>query len=309
MNRYRYNGAGIQGLMKSYENDRTPLTLRNDLKFPDIEPVVRELKISLFPEYHNRGEDLTPAKPASIAAQLNKLGALLYEGISTAWQAYANEHPEEEIADQEIANRSDRAANYLLDSLGEIREKLKLDVAAAIKGDPAARGPAEVITCYPGFTAILIHRAAHELYKQEVPYFPRRLAEYSHSKTGIDIHPGAKIGYSFFIDHGTGVVIGETVEIGNNVRIYQGTILGAWFLPAYRIDRLRKSKSKRHPTIEDNVVIYAGATILGGRTSIGKYSLIGANAILTNKKIAEKSIVLLDSTNKIEKKENIEKLL
>lgn len=152
-----------------------------------------------------------------------------------------------------------------------IRSKLLLDVFAALAGDPAASSMEEVILSYPGLKAVMIHRIAHEFYKMGIPLIPRMMGEYAHSETGIDIHPGAQIGESFFIDHGTGVVIGETTVIGNNVKIYQGVTLGALSV------KKDEANIKRHPTIEDNVTIYAGATILGGETIVGKNSVIGGN--------------------------------
>ncbi len=163
--------------------------------------------------------------------------------------------------------------------------KCLIDDADAIElGDPAATNRDEVIRSYPGFYAIAIFRIAHFLYDLKIPFIPRILTEIAHSKTGIDIHPGATIGKSFFIDHGTGIVIGETTVIGNFVKIYQGVTLGALSVKKELAD------SKRHPTIEDHVVIYAGATILGGRTVIGKNSTIGGNVWLT-KSVKENSLV------------------
>jgi serine O-acetyltransferase len=163
----------------------------------------------------------------------------------------------------------------LLEKLPGIREMLKGDVQAAYEGDPAAKSFEEIVISYPGVTAIAVHRIAHELYLQEVPLIPRIMSEYAHTRTGIDIHPGAKIGKSLFIDHGTGIVIGETAVIGNNVKIYQGVTLGA--LAPAKGQSLRGIK--RHPTIEDEVTIYAEATILGDVT-IGKGAVVGGNVWL-----------------------------
>ncbi|WP_143960035.1 serine O-acetyltransferase EpsC [Litoribacter populi] len=149
------------------------------------------------------------------------------------------------------------------------------DVEAMFEGDPAAKSKTEIIRSYPGFLAIAAYRIAHILYQQEVMLIPRMMTEYAHGKTGIDIHPGAKIGRRFCIDHGTGVVIGETTVIGDNVKVYQGVTLGALSVEKVMADK------KRHPTIEDAVVIYAGATILGGETVIGANSIIGGNVWLT----------------------------
>lgn len=171
-----------------------------------------------------------------------------------------------------------RAANLvhsLIAEIPEIRRIASTDIQAALEGDPAAKSIEEIILAYPGFEAILVHRIAHFLFKQGLPLIPRIMSEYIHGKTGIDIHPGAKIGEFFFIDHGTGVVIGETTTIGRNVKIYQGVTLGALSVHKSMADK------KRHPTIEDRVTIYAGATILGGKTIIGKDSTIGGNVWLT----------------------------
>ena len=157
-----------------------------------------------------------------------------------------------------------------------MRERLYKDAACYLRNDPAAKSLEEVIISYPGFFALSIHRIAHELYTLGVPLIPRIFSEYAHSKVGIDIHPGATIGKNLFMDHGTGIVIGETTEIGNNVKIYQGVTLGAIYLEK------KLSEVKRHPTVEDNVVIYSGATILGGSTVIGHDSTIGGGAWLTH---------------------------
>ncbi len=176
----------------------------------------------------------------------------------------------------------DRGQRVTVDFMGRLpalRAMLAADVRAAYEGDPAAKSYDEVIFSYPGLFAVTVYRVAHELWHQEVPFLPRIMSEYAHSLTGIDIHPGAHIGESFFIDHGTGVVVGETAEIGNRVRLYQGVTLGALSLPKDAGERYRNKK--RHPTIEDDAIIYAGATILGGETVIGARSVIGGNVWLT----------------------------
>jgi len=167
----------------------------------------------------------------------------------------------------------------LLQSIPDIRKTLATDVRATYDGDPAAKSFDEIIFSYPGIFAIMVYRLAHQIFIQDVPLIPRIMTEYAHSVTGIDINPGAKIGESFVMDHGTGIVIGETTEIGKNVRIYQGVTLGALSLPKDAGDKLRGKK--RHPTIEDEVIIYSGATILGGETVIGARSVIGGNVWLT----------------------------
>jgi len=169
---------------------------------------------------------------------------------------------------------------HFLRTLPELRRLLAKDIRAAYDGDPASRGYDEIIFSYPGIWAIMVYRLAHQLYRQGVPLIPRIMTEYAHSRTGIDIHPGADIGESFFIDHGTGVVIGETSSIGRQVRIYQGVTLGA--LSLSKVDCKILRNKKRHPSIEDDVIIYANATILGGQTVVGARSVIGGNVWLTH---------------------------
>jgi len=190
--------------------------------------------------------------------------AASYEGFRTAGVPATADWPETATLD-------------LLRKIPAIRAKLSKDVLAAFQGDPAANSVEEVIFSYPSIEAITTYRIAHELYRQQVPMLPRIMAEHAHASSGIDIHPGAEIGESFFIDHGTGVVIGETCVIGDSVKLFQGVTLGALSL-ARGVPG--EQSGKRHPTIEDNVTIYAGATILGGRTVIGAGSVIGGNVWL-----------------------------
>jgi serine O-acetyltransferase len=176
---------------------------------------------------------------------------------------------------QDCGGEAEEIVEGLLEGIPEIRRRVSRDVQAAYRGDPAARSHEEVILSYPGVEAILVHRIAHEMWIRDVAMIPRMMSEHVHGKTGIDIHPGATIGDSFFIDHGTGVVIGETTVIGDNVKLYQGVTLGALSVQKERANR------KRHPTIEDEVTVYAGATILGGNTVVGRGSIIGGNVWLT----------------------------
>jgi len=186
------------------------------------------------------------------------------------------------VGSEEICRkRAKMIVKEVLEKLPEIRAMLSGDIQAAYDGDPAAKSTDEVILSYPCVLAIATYRIAHELYVRGVPLIPRIMTEYAHSKTGIDIHPGAKIGRNFFIDHGTGVVVGETTEIGDNVKIYQGVTLGALSFPKDERGKIIKG-SKRHPTVGDNVVIYSGATILGGQTVIGDDAVIGGNAWITS---------------------------
>jgi serine O-acetyltransferase len=167
-----------------------------------------------------------------------------------------------------------------LQRLPVLRTRLEQDVQAAYDGDPAAKSYHEIIFCYPGLEAVTVYRVAHELVLLDVPLMPRILTEYAHSKTGIDIHPGARIGPSFFIDHGTGVVVGETCDIGAHVKLYQGVTLGALSFPRDAAGNIIRGM-KRHPTLEDDVVVYANATILGGDTVIGHHAVVGSSVQLT----------------------------
>lgn len=183
---------------------------------------------------------------------------------------------------QEIVDLSHQRAIGLLEAIPSIRATLTTDIQAALRGDPACRSADEVIFCYPGFEAVTVYRLAHQIHKLGVPLIPRMMAELAHSRTGIDIHPGATIGDHFFIDHGTGVVIGETCVIGSWVKLYQGVTLGALSFARDEAGELVRDPSlQRHPTIEDNVVIYANATILGGKTVVGSGSVIGSSVWVT----------------------------
>jgi serine O-acetyltransferase len=186
--------------------------------------------------------------------------------------------------------RSRHSALQLIEGLPELREILASDIRAALDGDPAAKSADEVILSYPGLYAIAVYRLAHRLHELGVPLLPRMMTEYAHSLTGIDIHPGAKIGESFFIDHGTGVVVGETTEIGSRVRLYQGVTLGALSLP--RDARSRYRNTKRHPTVEDDVIIYSNATILGPKAVIGARSIIGGNVWITDRVPPDTKVIL-----------------
>ena len=219
-----------------------------------------------------------------------------------------NYSPVYENADSEtIKEASDRITFEFLEKIPKIREYIDTDVQATFDGDPAAYNYDEIICSYPGLSTILTSRIAHELFLLGVPLIPRIMTEHAHSLTGIDIHPGTTIGKYFFIDHGTGIVIGETTEIGNNVKVYQGVTLGAL---STRGGQNLKNK-KRHPTIHDNVTIYSGASILGGETVIGEGVVIGGNAFITSSipagaKVSVKSQELLssfDSSNTVEKKD------
>jgi len=177
--------------------------------------------------------------------------------------------------EKELNKTPKEIAADFFEQLPEVYNLLLDDAGTFVKSDPAAERVEEVILCYPGFYCLVVHRIANILYKMHVPVLPRVMSEYVHGKTGIDIHPGATIGKNFFIDHGTGIVIGETTIVGDNVKIYQGVTLGALYVEK------KLSDTKRHPTIENNVIIYAGSTILGGNTVVGHDTIVGGNVWLT----------------------------
>jgi len=242
----------------------------------------------LFPGYFG-SKGLTQANIRfHVGSLINKLGALLAEQIN---HCLCTDRQCPDCEDHSPCKQeSHRMAQEFLTRIPKVREVLALDAQAAFDGDPAAKSIAEIIYCYPGYYAVTVHRIAHELLLLGVPLMPRIMSEQAHSLTGCDIHPGATIGRSFFIDHATGVVIGETSKIGENVKIYQGVTLGALSFPKDERGRVIKGL-QRHPTIEDNVTIYANATILGGDRVVGKGSTIGGNTFVTET-IPQDSVVM-----------------
>jgi len=243
----------------------------------DVRALVEELLEVLFPESHRLGTDggnLQDHVAATIGSLETHLETAVFLGLHRLCGG-------KDRGGAKCARRARAITGRLLEALPDIRAALAKDLLAAFECDPAASGVDEIVACYPGLYAIAIYRVAHHLLKDGAQVVPRMLTEYAHSRTGIDIHPGATIGESFFIDHGTGIVIGETSRIGDRVRIYQGVTLGALSVR----DRSRGDGGgpgkQRHPTIEDEVTIYANATILGGNTVIGRGATVGGNAWIT----------------------------
>jgi len=241
--------------------------------------VLDELISILFPGCHGHG----PARAADLDAELRH--QLCGTALALKGQIRRALEYQCTIDDCEDCNRCEQKAEeavaVLIQQIPEIQDLLQHDIDAAYEGDPAARSTMEVVMSYPGVYAVIVHRIAHVLYSQHIPLIPRIMSEHAHSVTGIDIHPGAQIGHGFFIDHGTGVVIGETCEIGDHVKLYQGVTLGALSFEKDEHGHLVKG-IKRHPNLGDHVVIYAGATLLGGQTHIGHHSVIGGNVWLTH---------------------------
>jgi serine O-acetyltransferase len=241
--------------------------------------VLDDLISVLFPGCHGREPIPQSRLKSRLERVLTSAATALCQQVQRAFEFECRER---HCADcDQCGGKAREAVSHFLKSLPEVQRILQRDITAAYEGDPAARSTMEVVMSYPGFYAVVVHRLAHLLYEKQVPLIPRVMSERAHSRTGIDIHPGAKIGPGFFIDHGTGVVIGETCVIGENVKLYQGVTLGALSFEKDKDGKLIKGV-KRHPNVEDNVVIYAGATILGGLTTIGAGSEIGGNVWLTH---------------------------
>ncbi len=236
----------------------------------EIRKMIEALRWVLLPNFFQ------PAEPISAEACINKLHSLLSEQIYRA----SFQRCLEQFNTAESITTSDELADKILQKLPAVQQLLHEDVMETYNGDPAASGYDEVILTYPGLFALMVYRVAHVVWNLEIPLLPRMMTEYAHSVTGIDIHPGATLGRGIMIDHGTGIVIGETTLVGNHVRIYQGVTLGALFFPRDEQGFMVR-KTKRHPTVEDSVVLYANATVLGGETVIGHDSVIGSNAWLT----------------------------
>lgn len=257
---------------KIHHLDRMPLPAREDAA-----AIMQALEEVIYPGYYSAGG----VTHQGIIYRVQERIGWLFEHLRDQIQKGLR-HMRDLDADLCLTRdtTAEECAYAFLDAIPAIRRMLAKDIQAAFDGDPAAHCIDEIILSYPAVYAITAYRVAHELNASGVPLLPRMLTELAHSRTGIDIHPGARIGESFFIDHGTGVVIGETTIIGNNIKLYQGVTLGALSFPKDEKGRLIRGQ-KRHPTIEDNVVIYAGATILGGDTVIGEGSIIGGNVWLT----------------------------
>ena len=245
--------------------------------------IVEDLEAIIFPGYHEEEPARVEHLKFTVAERVSRVARNLTQEIQKCLCFQLGLESEDACTqkkhDREVEGCRDKAemiTSDFIELIPELRRRVRMDVDAALKGDPAAQSREEVILAYPGINAVLIYRLAHELYLKEVPLLPRMMTEYAHGRTGIDIHPGATIGNYFFIDHATGVVIGETTIIGDNVKIYQGVTIGALSVKKEEANR------KRHPTIEDDVTIYAGATILGGQTVIGHDSVIGGNVWITS---------------------------
>lgn len=263
-------------LVESYTNQRM-FALCMDGKIPTraaLKSIIADMRALFFPGLFSDADISSTSLEDLARLQMGTIYRKLREQIYVALAYNKGCHAKPIGLDE----KADELALAFIDRIPDIQALLLKDVQAGLDGDPAAGSVEEIIFSYPSINAIFIYRVAHVLYEMNIPYIPRMMTEYAHSKTGIDINPGARIGEYFFIDHGTGVVIGETTDIGDHVKIYQGVTLGA--LSTKNVEQLRGTK--RHPTIEDNVVIYANATILGGNTVIGANSTVAGNTFITN---------------------------
>lgn len=271
-------------------NDRECYTHIAYEPIPSKEGVIEildRLREILFPGYFSRDK----IDPANLKYAVGQSASSLFDILSEQiCRSIRHDCLRYDQPCSDCDERGYRLALQFLEAVPAIRKALAADVRATYDGDPAAKSIDEVIFSYPGIFAITVYRIAHLLVNLRVPLLPRIMSEYAHSVSGIDIHPGAKIGNSFVIDHGTGVVIGETTVIGDNVRIYQGVTLGALSIPKDASEEFRGQK--RHPTIEDDVIIYSGATILGGETVIGADSVIGGNVWLTDSVPPDTTVVI-----------------
>ena len=261
-------------ILENYKNE--PLFAPKGDKMPErdaVIEVIQSVKNVMFPGYFNLDSAYGEFSDHFVGNELAHIYKTLKTQIKAAFSYKCSEMPSDQAE-----KKACEICEHFISQLPEVQRILLTDVQAGFDGDPAAQSKEDIIFSYPGLFAIFVYRIAHILYQEKVPYIPRIMTEYAHSLTGIDINSGATIGEYFFIDHGTGIVIGETCVIGKNVKLYQGVTLGAL---STRKGQLLKDV-KRHPTIEDNVTIYSGASILGGETVIGRESIIGGNCFITS---------------------------
>ena len=259
--------TAARAMAQTYSTGAVPLYGKK-LRLPDRQAVIlliKDIRRLIFPAYYGEAALMSLAPEDYAALLLERIEKQLQRQIVLT------------LPEEQEAQAAELAAE-MVTKLPQIARQVQMDLEATFDGDPAAGSREEILFSYPGLFAILVYRVAHELYRLHIPILPRMMSEYAHSHTGIDIHPGAQIGDYFFIDHGTGIVGGETTVIGDRVKLYQGVTLGALSTR----DGHHSLPGKRHPTVEDDVTIYSGASILGGDTVIGRGSVVGGNAFLTS---------------------------
>ena len=257
--------TAARAMAQTYSTGAVPLYGKK-LRLPDRQAVIlliKDIRRLIFPAYYGEAALMSLAPEDYAALLLERIEKQLQRQIALT------------LPEEQEAQAAELAAE-MVTKLPQIARQVQMDLEATFDGDPAAGSREEILFSYPGLFAILVYRVAHELYRLHIPILPRMMSEYAHSHTGIDIHPGAQIGDYFFIDHGTGIVVGETTVIGDRVKLYQGVTLGALSTR----DGHHSLPGKRHPTVEDDVTIYSGASILGGDTVIGRGSVVGGNAFL-----------------------------
>ena len=259
--------TAARAMAQTYSTGAVPLYGKK-LRLPDRQAVIlliKDIRRLIFPAYYGEAALMSLAPEDYAALLLERIEKQLQRQIALT------------LPEEQEAQAAELAAE-MVTKLPQIARQVQMDLEATFDGDPAAGSREEILFSYPGLFAILVYRVAHELYRLHIPILPRMMSEYAHSHTGIDIHPGAQIGDYFFIDHGTGIVVGETTVIGDRVKLYQGVTLGALSTR----DGHHSLPGKRHPTVEDDVTIYSGASILGGDTVLGRGSVVGGNAFLTS---------------------------
>lgn len=278
------------------DQERLPLRATHGLPSPEsVISIACDLRELLFPGYQNLRHPGSVGDSHEVVELLQSVQKRLEIEFARALRhrpglRLHNQHGQ---AQQSPETNPGMLASTFLQDLPRLKGILMQDVAAAFEGDPAAKTYDEIVLCYPGLAAITVHRIAHSLHQLQIPYLPRMLSEWAHCETGIDIHPAAQIGPRFFIDHGTGVVIGETCEIGSGVTLYQGVTLGAWSFPRDEDGNLIRGQ-KRHPTLQDDVIVYSNASILGGTTVVGAGSQIGSGVTLS-RTIPARTIVTIEA--------------
>ena len=269
--------TAARAMAQTYSTGAVPLYGKK-LRLPDRQAVIlliKDIRRLIFPAYYGEAALMSLAPEDYAALLLERIEKQLQRQIVLT------------LPEEQEAQAAELAAE-MVTKLPQIARQVQMDLEATFDGDPAAGSREEILFSYPGLFAILVYRVAHELYHLQIPILPRMMSEYAHSHTGIDIHPGAQIGDYFFIDHGTGIVVGETTVIGDRVKLYQGVTLGALSTR----DGHRSRAGQRHPTVEDDVTIYSGASILGGETVIGRGSVVGGNAFLTDSVREDTQVVI-----------------
>lgn len=282
--------TAARAMAQTYSTGAVPLYGKK-LRLPDRQAVIlliKDIRRLIFPAYYGEAALMSLAPEDYAALLLERIEKQLQRQIALT------------LPEEQEAQAAELAAE-MVTKLPQIARQVQMDLEATFDGDPAAGSREEILFSYPGLFAILVYRVAHELYRLHIPILPRMMSEYAHSHTGIDIHPGAQIGDYFFIDHGTGIVVGETTVIGDRVKLYQGVTLGALSTR----DGHHSLPGKRHPTVEDDVTIYSGASILGGETVIGRGSVVGGNAFLTGS-VQEDTRVVIHAPETVFKHRNEE---